>query len=407
MELITRDPTSDPTTGHRTAGPVDPTPTDPDPSTGAPVDTEAVGMPAVGPPFSGQAPPTAAAPPPPESPPPPFPPPPPPPPGPGGPSGGWQTPPPPPGERRHLRRSVRNRMLGGVAAGLAEYLDVDVLLVRIAMVVLAVLGGSGVLLYLAAWLLIPAEDTGRAVVQDYIERRPRRRSILALVIGAVIAIVAVSNLFSSGPWWRHWDGGFGGFGFFFGLCALALGVALLISSGRREGSPVRWLLVTTLVALVGIVMVAAATVFSVEALSGVPLRGGIGDTQWRPTSVSQVAPDYRQAIGTMEVDLRNVTFGPGTTHVTATVGIGRLVVYVPTGTTVSVTAHSGLGAVQVFGQDQGGFATRQTVVVPAGGSGAPAPPATPGTAGTAVAAGVPRLVIDAETGVGRVEVVRS
>jgi len=61
-----------------------------------------------------------------------------------------------------LRRSVRNRLLGGVAAGLADYLDIDPVLVRIGFVVLAFLGGSGVLLYLAGWLLIPAEDTGRA-----------------------------------------------------------------------------------------------------------------------------------------------------------------------------------------------------------------------------------------------------
>jgi len=302
-------------------------------------------------------------------------------------------------------------MLGGVAAGLADYLDIDVLLVRVAIVVLAVLGGSGVLLYVAAWLLIPAQETGRAVVQDYLERRPRRRSIVTLLIGAVIAVVAVSNLFSSGPWWRHWDGGLGGFGFFFGLGALALGVALLVSSGRREGSPVRWLFVTALVALLGVVLVAAATVFSVEALSGVPLRGSIGDTQWRPTSAAQVAPTYRQAIGNMELDLRNVTFAAGTTRVTATVGIGRLVVYVPVGPTVSVTAHSGLGDVQVFGQDQGGFSTRQTVEVPATAPGAPAAPgsAPAGITGTTVAAttGGAHLVIDAETGVGRVEVVRS
>ncbi len=287
---------------------------------------------------------------------------------------------------------TQNRLLGGVAAGLADYLDIDAVLVRIGFVVLAVLGGSGVLLYLAGWLLIPAGDTGRAVVQDFMERRPRRRSLVTIVLGTVIGIIALSNLFSSGPWWPHWDGGLGGFGFFFGLCALALAVVLLVTSGRRGGSPLRWLLVTTFVAVVAIAVVATATIFSVEALSGVPLRGGVGDTQWRPTTVSQVAPRYRLAIGTMRVDLSDVDFAPGTTHVTATVGIGNLVVELPPGTAVSVAAHSGMGDVQVFGQNDGGFSMHRTVSAPGSSN---------GTGATA------RIVLDAETGVGRVEVTRS
>jgi len=149
---------------------------------------------------------------------------------------------------------------------------------------------------------------------------------------------------------------------------------------------------TTLIVLVAFVVVATATVFSVEALSGVPLRGGIGNTQWRPTSPSQVAPRYRLAIGTMHLDLSNVNFRPGTTDVTATVGIGNLVVELPPGTAVSVAAHSGLGAVQVFGQDEGGFGTSQVKQVSGSSSNMSNPP---------------RIVLDAQTGVGEVQVIRS
>ena len=194
-------------------------------------------------------------------------------------------------------------------------------------------------------------------MQDALESRPRRRSLAALVIGSIIGVVALSNLFSSGPWWRHWDGGSGGFGFFFGLFALVLAAVLLVSSGRRDGSPLRWLAVTSLVTVLAIIAVVAATIFSVEALSGVPLRGGIGDSQWRPTTPAQVASQYRLAIGNMQVDLSAVDFKPGTTHVTATVGVGRLVVELPPGPAVSVTAHSGMGDVQLFGQDDGGLGT--------------------------------------------------
>jgi len=288
-----------------------------------------------------------------------------------------------------------------VAAGLADYLDIDVVIVRIAFVALTLLGGSGLLLYVAGWLLIPAEDSGRPVVQDFVERRPRRRSLIAIVLGTVVGIIALSNLFSSGPWWPHWDGGNGGFGFFLGLCALALAVVLLISSGRRVGSPLRWMLLTTFIAVVAVVIVAVATVFSIEALSGVPLRGGVGNTQWRPTAASQVSSRYRLAIGNMRVDLSDVAFRPGTTDVTASVGIGNLVVELPRGTAVSVSAHSGLGMVQVFGQNEDGLSTGRVIRV-TGPNGASGPTATATTPNTP-----PRIVLDAQTGVGKVQVFRA
>jgi phage shock protein PspC (stress-responsive transcriptional regulator) len=50
-------------------------------------------------------------------------------------------------------------MLAGVAAGIARYLGVDVTVVRIVFAVLAVVGGAGVPLYLAGWLLIPEEGS--------------------------------------------------------------------------------------------------------------------------------------------------------------------------------------------------------------------------------------------------------
>lgn len=59
---------------------------------------------------------------------------------------------------RRLTRSRTDRTIGGVCAGLADYFDVDVVLVRAAWVVFSIVPGAiigGVLAYLAAWLLIP------------------------------------------------------------------------------------------------------------------------------------------------------------------------------------------------------------------------------------------------------------
>ncbi|HEY3701366.1 MAG TPA: PspC domain-containing protein [Acidimicrobiales bacterium] len=69
-----------------------------------------------------------------------------------------------------LRRPHAGRMLAGVAAGIAEHLDLDVTLVRIVLVVLAFVGGLAVPLYLAAWLLIPDEDADVSVAEDLIDQ---------------------------------------------------------------------------------------------------------------------------------------------------------------------------------------------------------------------------------------------
>ncbi|HVB46414.1 MAG TPA: PspC domain-containing protein [Streptosporangiaceae bacterium] len=67
-----------------------------------------------------------------------------------------------------LRRPVDDRMLAGVAAGIARYLDVDVTAVRIVLAVLAVVGGAGVPFYLAAWLLIPEEGASQSIASEFI-----------------------------------------------------------------------------------------------------------------------------------------------------------------------------------------------------------------------------------------------
>lgn len=57
------------------------------------------------------------------------------------------------------KRIVRphDRMLAGVAGGLAAYFNIDPVLVRLGFIVLALINGVGVLLYLALWLLLPGE----------------------------------------------------------------------------------------------------------------------------------------------------------------------------------------------------------------------------------------------------------
>jgi phage shock protein PspC (stress-responsive transcriptional regulator) len=67
-------------------------------------------------------------------------------------------------------------MLGGVAAGTADYFDIDPTIVRIGFVVLACLGGLAVPLYVAGWLLIPDEGSDTSVAEDLLLDRQQARS---------------------------------------------------------------------------------------------------------------------------------------------------------------------------------------------------------------------------------------
>ena len=77
---------------------------------------------------------------------------------------------------RRLHRPDRNRMLAGVAAGVADYLDVDPTIVRIGFVALALMGGLAVPVYLAGWLLIPEEDGDVSVAEEFLARQRTRRA---------------------------------------------------------------------------------------------------------------------------------------------------------------------------------------------------------------------------------------
>ena len=63
-------------------------------------------------------------------------------------------------ETRKLYRSRSNRQVAGVCGGLAEYFSMDPTLIRVLFVVLAVLGGSGLVLYLALWIIVPNAPQG-------------------------------------------------------------------------------------------------------------------------------------------------------------------------------------------------------------------------------------------------------
>ena len=73
-----------------------------------------------------------------------------------------------------LRRSANDKMLAGVAGGIARYLNTDVTLVRIIIATLVLFTGAGLALYVAAWLLIPADGEDQPVAEAWIAARRDR-----------------------------------------------------------------------------------------------------------------------------------------------------------------------------------------------------------------------------------------
>ena len=94
-----------------------------------------------------------------------------------------------------LRRSTTNRMLGGVAGGIAETFNWDPTLVRIGFVLLTLGHGVGLLLYAALWIIMPKSDgttvtpytsssTGAAAVSGF--DRDRMLGFGAIALGTLI-----------------------------------------------------------------------------------------------------------------------------------------------------------------------------------------------------------------------------
>ena len=65
---------------------------------------------------------------------------------------------------QRLYRSKNDRILGGVCPGLGEHLDVDPTVIQLIWAVVSVLSiGTGIIIYILAWIIIPEDETGGAV----------------------------------------------------------------------------------------------------------------------------------------------------------------------------------------------------------------------------------------------------
>ncbi|GMT45851.1 MAG: hypothetical protein IEMM0006_1683 [bacterium] len=61
------------------------------------------------------------------------------------------------GQAKKLYRTTYDKIIGGVAGGLSEYFDVDVVIFRLLFVLLVLLGGGGLVAYIIMWIVVPAQ----------------------------------------------------------------------------------------------------------------------------------------------------------------------------------------------------------------------------------------------------------
>jgi phage shock protein C len=74
-------------------------------------------------------------------------------------------------QTKRLVRARKGRLLAGVCAGIAEYVGIDVTVIRLIFVVLGVVTfGVGVLVYLAAWIVIPEEGEDQSIAENLIKK---------------------------------------------------------------------------------------------------------------------------------------------------------------------------------------------------------------------------------------------
>jgi phage shock protein C len=93
---------------------------------------------------------------------------------------------------KRLVRSRNDRMIAGVAGGLAATLNIDPLLVRIVLLALAFLNGFGFMLYVALWLLVPNEDSAAVDAREQV-----RENIGEMQSAAESMVQRVRGMFNS------------------------------------------------------------------------------------------------------------------------------------------------------------------------------------------------------------------
>jgi phage shock protein PspC (stress-responsive transcriptional regulator) len=265
---------------------------------------------------------------------------------------------------KRLERSRSDRMLAGVCGGLASYFEIHPAFFRVGFVVLTLLGGAGIVIYLAAALVMPDEGKEDSVVSGALRnRRDRPWPLIGLALLALAGVILLSHatLWPGGDAW---------------IVLLIAGAAILwiTRQGKadaptdakqlatRDSRRIRRLVVGLAVAvasLVALVLVAAA-VFA--AVVHVHVGRGVGERTFNVAGIQDLREDYRLGVGRIVLDLSDVQFpADKETHVNARVDVGRLDVIVPPDVALRVHGDTQFGDVNVLGDIADGHDVERSI----------------------------------------------
>ena len=269
---------------------------------------------------------------------------------------------------KRLERSKQDKVLAGVCGGLGRYFDLNANVFRLGLVVLTILGGAGILVYIAALLVMPAEGEEASIAERVLaERRdhPARLVALGLVGAAILILLARADTWPSA-----------GIGWVFVLVA---GLVVLWASSERRARRVVVALITVVAVFLAAAVAAVVTAFSWFDVS---LGDGVGDRAYVPASTADVRQSYELGVGNLRLDLSHVrTVRP--LHVNAKVGIGELRVIVPRDAAIVLDSHVKAGSIDALDRHDDGRNAHVAV----------------GNRGT--------LHLDTDVGAGRIDVVRA
>jgi phage shock protein PspC (stress-responsive transcriptional regulator) len=242
------------------------------------------------------------------------------------------------GPRRPLLRSKSDRMLWGVAGGLAEHTGFSAPLVRVAFVVISLFGGAGILAYLILAVALPEDDgTGNPVPESVWARLGK--VVLACILVAV-GLGLVASLAAISAWTTAT-----GHGTVVAAVVIAIGVALVVTAFATQMKRRATTVLLTLALVLGIPAGAIAA-------AGIDIDGSIGERTYTPTVQADVPADgYKLGTGRLVVDLRQLPWNPGQTiPVSSHLGIGQMIVSVPSKVCVEGHATAKAGELVVAGQ---------------------------------------------------------
>jgi len=230
------------------------------------------------------------------------------------------------GPRRPLLRSRDDRMLWGVAGGLADHLGFNATLVRVAFVVITLFGGAGLLAYLVLAVALPEDDgTGQPVDESVWARLGK---VVLVCILVAIALVLAAGIAAVSAWITAT-----GHGTVVAVAVIALGFALVAAAFATD---VRRRLTPPLVVLALVLGIPAGAV----AAADIKFDNSVGQRTYTPTVAADLPADgYRLGTGQLVVDLRQLPWAPGQTiAASAHLGIGQMIVSVPS--SVCVVGHT-------------------------------------------------------------------